>query len=174
MTMNDFDGNGAVALYSPTARTAFGVFAEHDRDSDGELYGVQANVLAKRWNNFDSQANAYFLSGWGITSNDDPGGYVGSQIDWENRRYFVSYENRYSFAKDIREEFSHKARLGIAPYIAEAGALHSWLMLQVDHMPEDENNWRVTPLVRLFKGDYLGEAGISNRGEILFNFNINF
>jgi hypothetical protein len=47
-------------------------------------------------------------------------------------------------------------------------------MLQVDHMPEDKDHWTVTPLLRLFKGPVLGELGISNHGETLFNFTATF
>lgn len=174
MTMNDPTSNAATLLYSPTARFALGPFVEHYRETDGELYGLQANFLAHRWNNPDSQGNIYLLSGFGITSEDDGGGYVGMEADWEDRRYYVSYENRYTFADDVKEEYQQKARIGIAPYVAEYGGVHTWLMLQTDHMPEDKDTWTVTPLVRVFTGPYLGEAGVSNRGEFLFNLTITY
>jgi hypothetical protein len=174
MTMNDPWTNSAMLLYSPTATFALGPFVDHYRDTDGELAGLQMNWLAKRWNNRDSQGNLFVLSGLGAANDGgdiNPGGYLGLEGDWEDRRYYVSYENRYTAAgEDVKDEFQQKARIGIAPYVAEAGHLHTWLMLQADHMPEDEDHWTVTPLVRLFKGAYLGEAGISNRGEFLFNF----
>lgn len=178
MTMNDPDTNSAMLLYSPTAWLALGPFVEHYRDTDGELSGLQVNWLAKRWNLPDSQGNFYVLSGLGVANDDshmNPGGYLGIEADWEDRRYFVSYENRYTAAgDDVRDEYRQKARVGIAPYVAEAGALHTWLMLQAEHMPESDDKFTVTPLVRLFKGAYLGEAGISNRGEFLFNFTATF
>lgn len=175
MTMNDFGSNGASVLYSPTATTAIGPFADYYRDTDETLAGLQFNWLAHRWNNPDSQGNLFLLSGAGATSEGGAGGYLGMEADWEDRRYYVSYENRYTDAgEDVKQEFQQKARIGIAPYVAEAGQLHTWLMLQVDHTPEDDHNWRATPLVRLFKGAYLGEAGVSNRGEFLFNLTATF
>lgn len=174
MTANDGDINHASVMYSPTAYFAIGSFIDHYRDTDGELYGLSANWLAKRWNNPDSQGNFYFLSGLGMTSEDDAGGYIGMEAGWEDRRYYVSYENRYTFADDVKEEFQQKARVGIAPYVAEYGGLHTWLMLQVDHMPEGRDHFTATPLIRLFKGDYLAEAGISSEGDILFNLTVTY
>ncbi|HYD17812.1 MAG TPA: hypothetical protein VEF76_04975 [Patescibacteria group bacterium] len=178
MTSNDGYDNGASLLYSPTATTAIGPFLNHYRGTDAELAGLQFNWLARRWNNPDSQGNFYFLSGLGV-SNDDgharPGGFAGLEADWEDRRFYVSYENRYTAAgDDVKEEFQQRGRVGVAPYVAEAGSLHSWLMLQLDHAPEDENNWRLTPLLRVFKGDYLAEAGISTDGHALFNLMITY
>lgn len=177
MTMNDPWSNSAMLLYSPTATLAFGPFLEYTRDSDGELFGLQANWLAKRWNNPGSQGNLYFLSGWGFANDGDdldPGGYAGIEADWEDRKYYISYENRYSFAPNVKEEYQQKARVGIAPYVAEYGGFHTWLMLQVDHMPEEGDSWTATPLVRVFKDIYQGELGISDKGEILLNFTVTY
>lgn len=178
MTMNDPWSNSAMLLYSPTATTAIGPFIEHYRDTDGELAGLQFNWLAKRWNNPDSQGNIYLLTGAGMANDDGDarmGGYIGTELDWEDRRYYISYENRYTAAgEDVKEEYQQKARIGIAPYVAEFGSLHTWLMLQVDHMPEDKDHVTLTPLVRLFKGPVLGELGISNHGETLFSLTATF
>jgi len=90
--------------------------------------------------------------------------------DWENRRFFTSYENRYTEAGEIDDFYQQSARVGFAPYEGDYGDLHTWLMLQVEHMPEADNNFTVTPLVRLFKDVHLFEAGMNNRGEVLFNY----
>lgn len=177
MTTNDPWSNSAMLLYSPTARFSLGPFIDHYRETDGELFGLQANYLANRWNNPDSQGNLFLLSGWGVASahdDEDLGGYVGLEADWEDRRYYVSYENRYTFANDAKEEYQQKARVGIAPYVAEYGGLHTWLMLQADHMPEGDDKWTATPLVRIFKGAYLGEFGLSDDGKFLFNFTVTY
>lgn len=178
MTNNDSFENTVSAMYSPTATYSIGPFISHYRDTEGELAGMQFNWLAKRWNNPDSQGNLYFLSGLGLANDDGDaraGGYAGIEADWEDRRYYVSYENRYTAAGEaVKQEFQQKARIGIAPYVAEAGCLHSWLMLQADHTPEGRDNWTVTPLLRFFKGDYLAEAGMSTRGQALFNLAITY
>lgn len=177
MATNDGQNNALMLLYSPTAAFSFGPFAEHNRQSDGTLYGLQANYLVRRWNARDSQGNFYFLSGWGMARNEgdlDPGGYAGIEADWEDRKYYVSFENRYTFANNVQEEYTQKARIGFAPYVADYGALHTWFMLQADHRPENKDSFTLTPFVRLFKGTSLGEVGVSDKGDLLFNFTITY
>ena len=178
MTMNDGDKNSAHIHYSPTAKTSVGYKFEYWRDKEFTLNAVQMNNLLKRWNKKDSQANLYLKSGLGVAYSDEgdfdgetsPAGFTGIAADWENRRFFTSYENRYTEAGEIDDFYQQSARVGFAPYEGDYGDLHTWLMLQVEHMPEADNNFTVTPLVRLFKDVHLLEAGMNNRGEVLFNY----
>ena len=180
MASTDKDRSSLAYLYSPTARFALGPMASFNRESDSMFAGLQANYLLKRWNNFDSQGNLYLLSALGVhglndSANDGLGGYGGFEADWEDRRYYTSYEARYRFDGDESGEFfEHKARVGIAPYVAEAGFLHTWLMLQVEHEPERDDSFTATPLVRVFQGSVLAEAGMSFDGDLLLNFDITF
>lgn len=178
MLMNDGDKNTAHIHYSPTAKTSVGYKFEYWRDRDFTLNAVQMNNLLKRWNKKDSQANLYLKSGFGVANAYDgendgetsAAGFTGIAADWEDRRYFVSYQNRYTEAGEIDDFYQQSARVGYAPYEGDYGDLHTWLMLQIDHMPEADNNFTVTPLVRFFKDVHLLEAGMNNRGEILFNY----
>ena len=95
-------------------------------------------------------------------------------MDWENRRFFTSYENRYTKAGDLKDFYMQSARVGIAPYIGDYGDLHTWAMLEVDHSPQGEDHFTVTPMVRFFKDVHLVEAGVSNRGDVLFNWVIRY
>jgi hypothetical protein len=178
MLMNDGDKNSAHVHYSPTAKTSVGYKFEYWRDKEFTLNAVQMNNLLKRWNKKDSQANLYLKSGLGVAysnegdfdSKTSAAGFTGIAADWENRRFFTSYENRYTEAGEIDDFYQQSARVGWAPYEGDYGDLHTWLMLQVEHMPEADNNFTVTPLVRLFKDVHLLEAGMNNRGEVLFNY----
>lgn len=178
MTMNDGDRHSAHLHYSPTAKTSFGYRFEYWSDREFSLHAVQMNNLLKRWNKKDSQANLYLKSGIGLAYSDEgsfesetePAGFIGFATDWEDRRFFVSYENHYTEAGKIDGFFHQNARIGIAPYVGDYGDLHTWLMLQVDHSPESDDNVTVTPLVRLFKDVHLVEAGLSSEGDILFNY----
>lgn len=178
MLMNNGEANTAHIHYSPTAKTSIGYKYEHWRDKEYDIHAVQMNNLLKRWNEKDSQANLYLKSGLGIVdgkgldydSETDMVGFTGIAADWETRRYFTSYENRYTQAGDLDDFFQQSARVGIAPYIGDYGDLHTWLMIEVDHMPENEDKFSVTPLVRLFKGAHLAEFGMSTGGEALFNY----
>ncbi len=182
MQMNDMDAHSLHIHYSPTARHSVGYKAEYWRGKDWQFHGVQLNYLLKRWNALASQANVYIKSGAGVAYSDfgafdsttEPAAFTGIAMDWEDRRYFTSYENRVYEAGDIAGFFTQKARVGIAPYIGDYGDLHTWLMLQVDHRPGSDEELTFTPLVRLFKGEYLAEAGISHDGDILANLIIRF
>ena len=173
--MNNGDANTLHLHYSPSAKYSIGYKFEHWRDRGINLNAVQLNNLIKRWNKKDSQANLYLKSGLGIadergTSESDIAGYTGLSADWEDRRYFVQYENRYTEAGDIDDFYTQSARVGWAPYEGDYGDLHTWLMLEVDHSPESENNYTVTPLIRMFKNVHLVEVGMNNHGEALFNY----
>ena len=66
--------------------------------------------------------------------------------------------------------FSQKARVGYAPYKGNYGDLHTWIMLQVENMSKTRNKIIYTPLLRIFKGDYLAEAGLASHKHFMFNF----
>jgi len=182
MLMNDGDQNSVHLDYTLTPKFSIGAFGEYWREEDFGMGGVQFNFLAKRWNKSDSQANFYLKGGIGMAYSDkgdfdhetEPAGFAGLAIDWEDRRFLTAYENRYTQAGDIDDFYMQSARVGVAPYVGEFGDLHTWLMVQVDHKPEAEDPVTVTPLVRLFKGVHLVEAGMNNHGEILFNWTIQY
>lgn len=177
MQMNDGDSNSLHIHYSPTAKYSVGYKGEYWRDEDWQFHGVQLNYLAKRWNQPHSQANLYFKTAAGVALADgesQESGFGGVAFDWESRRFFTSYENRGVYAGDIDRFFTQKARIGVAPYVGEYGDLHTWLMLQVDHNPAKADEVTFTPLVRMFKGNFLTEAGMSDKGKVLFNAVIRF
>jgi|TARA_B100001971_G_scaffold210292_1_gene235470 hypothetical protein len=178
MLMNDGDKNTAHLHYSPSAKMSLGYKFEYWRDKELKINAAQMNNLLKRWNKKDSQANIYLKSGIGIahSSNNnirtetEPVAYSGIAADWENRRYFASYENRYTDAGKIDDFYQQSARIGWAPYEGDYGDLHTWIMLQVEHSPEASDNFTITPMIRLFKDVHLVEAGMNNHGEVLFNY----
>lgn len=177
MVMNDHDYNSANIQYSPSANLSIGYTFEHWREDNYNLHAVQINNLLKRWNNPDSQGNLYLESGVGLTGKNDgvhPVAFTGITTDWEDRRFLVSYKNRYTTGQEIDDFYMQSARLGVAPYIGKYGDLHTWVMVQVDHNPSADDPVSVTPLVRLFKGTNLVEAGVSNHGKILFNWMTQF
>jgi len=160
------DNNGMYSSllvhYSPTATDSLGLLAEQNWSMDATFTGLQYTRLAKRWNAPQSQGNLYIKLGAGAADAFDGdqkvAGFAGLSADWETRRLFVSYDVRardYGFDQSV----SHAARIGVAPYVAEFGKLHTWAMLQVENHPEADNPVQVTPLLRLFEGPLLVEAG---------------
>ncbi len=180
MQMNDVDKNSLHLHYSPTAKYSIGYRGEYWREDKWQLHALQFNYLAKRWNAKKSQANLYFKTGLGTTTdqaNDtDTAAFAGLAYDWEDRRYFFSYENRfYQTKSENLSDFSmHSARVGIAPYIGQYGDLHTWLMLQVDRHSEKQDKTLITPLVRFFKNQYLVEVGVSEDRDFMFNLILRF
>lgn len=160
------DNNGMYSSllvhYSPTATDSIGLIAEQNWSMDATFTGLQYTRLAKRWNAPQSQGNLYLKLGAGVADAFEGGqkaaGFAGLSADWETRRLFVSYDVRardYGFDQSV----SHAARIGVAPYVAEFGKLHTWAMLQVENHPEADNPVQVTPLLRFFEGPLLVEAG---------------
>ena len=173
MTMNDVDVNSAHIHYSPTAKTSIGWRHEYYRVEEANADYVQVNYLIKRWNKPAEQANLYLKSGVGVAyedGNTEAAAFTGIAADWETRRYFVSYENRFLHADDITKSAKHAARVGIAPYIGDYGDLHTWLMLQANYDAGAQDNFSLTPLVRFFKGASLLEAGYNLDDGLMFNF----
>lgn len=178
MTMNDPDMNSVQAYYTPDPRYSFGWRHDWLRGPEAHMDALQLNVLLKRWNNPSSQGNLYFRPGAGIAWDGDGSTeaavYGGIGADWEDRRYYASYENEFLAAGDIERTARHKARVGVAPYVGGAGDLHTWLMLQADYEPGGDDGFSVTPLVRMFKGTVLGEAGVNLDGGVFFHLMLTY
>lgn len=173
MMMNDVDNNSLHIHYSPTAKYSIGWRHEYLRGPEAHVDSLQLNNLLKRWNMPEAQANLYLKSGLGYAyggGNSDPAAFTGLAADWENRRFFTSYENRFFWAGDTDRYAQHKARVGVAPYEGDYGDIHTWLMLQTDYDAGKKDNFSLTPLVRLFKGADLLEAGYNLDKGLLFNY----
>lgn len=182
MLENDSSRHAVDIGHTFTRDFAAGVLAEHWREEDWTFGGVQASYLIKRWNFPEAQANIYLNGGAGVAHSDagafdnrnDPAGFVGIMADAEDRRFYVSYKNRYTNAGEIAEFFDQSARVGITPYIGDYGDVHTWLMFQVDHRPWSQDQYVATPLVRFFWHDYLAEVGWSDDDQFMFNLTVTY
>lgn len=178
MQRNNFYESRLHLHYSSSAFNSFGVVLEDGHQVDSKYAALQWNHLLKRRNTRHSQANLYLKTQLGVLDLFDQeklAATIGLAGDWETRRYFTSYEARYREADNLNDRnFKQEARIGIAPYVAEYGNWHTWLMLQVDHLPNAEDEVVVTSLVRLFKGNFLFEAGISDDQDALFNWIVRY
>ncbi len=179
MVHNDGTQHGIELDYTITPKTAFGLHSLYDTEGDYQMHTVQMNNLLWRGNYPDAQANLFLMTGIGYAQTDgaqeqSAAAHIGIEADWENRRVYTLYENRYLEAGDVDRKFTQKARLGVAPYVANSGALHTWLILQGEHTPASDDNFTITPMVRLFKNTNLVEAGVSEDGDILFNWTHQF
>ena len=168
--------------YTVTPALSLGWRTEWDRREGFVLNAPQATYLAKRWFGQNYQANIYGFAGAGLaTAVDNSGrgsnaaGFVGVLTDWETRRLFVSYRARALEAGAFGASFMQAARVGYAPYEGDTGDLHTWLMIEVDHRPKNDEPVGVTPLVRFFKDAALFEIGWSvTDNQPLANFTYRF
>jgi hypothetical protein len=174
MSMTEVDGSFVMTQVDHTLNrhVAVGAYVLTENDGDRLSGGVLANVLLMRKNTEDSQANVYLLGGvgpsWvrrttGTGRDAKASGFAGVEADWETRRIFVGALAKLSVVGDDTE-VGWRTRVGVAPYVANSGALHTWLMLQVGRSAIPGRKTEVTPLIRLFKGPVLAEAGVSHRG----------
>jgi len=160
--------------YSPSENHSLGSIFIKDREFDQELLGFQWNYLLNRKNTKKSQRNLYLTTQLGDALGFESNGWANIGIigDWETRKYFLSYGANTFYGDNFNEgEFNHSARIGIAPYIADYGSVHTWLILQLENRPERENELLVTPVIRLFRGDYLFEIG-ANTNSLVVNTTI--
>ena len=182
MLKNDGNVNRIHTHFSPTHKFSLGFNGEYWHDEEFMLNTFQINNLIKRWNKRNSQANFYIKSGFGFAYSDKAefdgevkiSGFSGISFDWENRSYFLKYQNRYTEAGGIYNAFSQSITLGLAPYEGDFGDLHTWLMLNIKHQPEKKNNYEITPFIRFFKSFHLFELGLNDKGKFLYNYIIRF
>ena len=179
---SDRQASSALVHYTPAPSWSIGLRTEVNRDNDYAIYSVHPTFLAKRWFGKDYQGNLYFHGGIGVASgvdgnplSDETAIYGGIMVDWETRSLFAGYRSRYLDAGHFGDQFMHAARVGYAPYEGDSGDLHTWLMLEIDHRPEEEVPITATPLVRLFKGPLLLEVGYNlTVNQPLLNFTYRF
>jgi len=177
--LNNGDRSSLLTHYSLTAHDAIGLYTERNWEEDVTFTGLQYNRLVKRWNAPGSQANIYAKFGAGQANPFGPrnaklSGFAEVSIDWETRRWFTEYKLR---ARDYADNQTvvHNARIGVAPYIGDAGDLHTWFMLQVNNIPESDTPIRTTPLLRFFKGTQMVELGYTlEKSEWLANWIVRF
>lgn len=178
----DRQSTSALIHYSPSAAYSLGVKADWDRDSDILFTGLQGTWLANRWFGEDHQANLYFWGAAGLAqgvgsseSGDEAAGQIGVMADWETRRLYISYRASARDYGKLDSSAMQAARIGFAPYIGDTGELHTWFMVEVDNRPDDNEPIGVTPLIRLFYGSAMFEAGWSlTDDQPLLNFQYRF
>lgn len=182
MLKNDDSQNSAHIHYTLDTQHSLGLRLRYDREGDFTFTGAQLNRLVKRWNKPDSQANLYGRIAIGqvfdnldnsemrVKRETDEGLFLGISGDWETRRYFVSAAAEHWESGRFGEYSSFHSRLGIAPYVANTGALHTWIMVEGHHRPESQDKMAATALLRFFKGPSLLEVGIDDQGEPLLNY----
>jgi hypothetical protein len=156
--------------YSVTNRYSLGIssFYREGKDSTATFGLGQFNYLLKRWNELDSQANVNLSLGLGgrHDSRDDGAlaGYGALEADYETRRLYTQLSAETLQSEGSVQFNRIRGRIGFTPYVAPFDALQTWVVLQVDEMPEMDESSRVTPLLRFFYNNFVLEVGASLEG----------
>jgi hypothetical protein len=141
------------------------------------LYLPQFDVLAKRWNAREFQANLYGYAGFGKAELNHASGSAwlgGAEADAESRDLFVSGKAEWMNAT-LGPNFDHyEFRAGVAPYEAEFNEIAAWLMVQVQYHPSLVRKNSVTPFARFFYRNVLWEVGMSLDGDSMTNLMFHF
>ena len=170
------DKTQAVVHYTPVRVWSLGYRYLFRQSHQIESHSLQNNFLVHRFNQPESQANISLQASLGNAQQAlhdvKPSYDLGLMLDWEDRRFLLSYQNRYSFYAEPFDLFEHTARIGIAPYVGAYGDVHTWLMLQVDQESLQAKTWLLTPLVRLFYSVHLAEIGYNLEGDFLLNYTL--
>ncbi len=179
MQENDETGHTLSLDYTVDPSLAVGLYAkkEENQRKDFETIGPQVNYLVKRWNMPDGQANIFSMTGVGVSryhGDNEASAWQSILADYETRRVFTSYEIRGMYAGDLEKSVWQRARVGVAPYLANYDDLNTWFMVQVDHHPAKDDTLVVTPLVRFFYKTTLVEAGYSSNNHVMFNWVLQF
>ncbi len=181
MTWNSKEMSDWMFTHSFTSKTSLAARYLRLQTEDGErtFYIPQVNFLLKRWNELDSQANIYLSLGHGgekINSSFKNTSSAAIEADWESRKYYVSFREDaiISHKNSDRNIYQSKVRAGFAPYLAEFDEMNTWFILQADMGNKMEDEFKLTPFIRLFYHNVLTEFGVSSKGDAQFNFMVHF
>lgn len=165
--------------YSLTRRYAVGVSDINIRRDGSRVNFVtpQFNYLLARRNELESQSNLYIWGGPGWRSyrgDDSVSGLAGFQADYETRRIYTLFSGETLQSSSDLDFSRLRYRAGFAPYLASYEGFHTWIIGQVDYMPDYGDRFRVTPLLRFFYNNILFEAGSSTDGDVSVNLILHF
>ena len=138
---------------------------------------IQANSLLKRWNEADTQGNVYLSVGAGTSRREDhdaPAAFAAFQADHESRWHILMVEGSGLVSEGHPGLWRWEARAGLAPYLAEFDEPASWLILSLQGNPGMRKDLSLTPLIRVFYKNVLGEAGAGLGGDWMLNFMVHF
>lgn len=181
MSNNTESMNDVMVAYSVKSNLALG--ASYLGMEGSDFYLARANMLLKRWNNFDSQGNIYFVLGTGMEVFEKSSGPVHQaeiMMDWEDRDYYISLDHLY-LNRDaklnplIAEDHLHytKVRAGLSPFVGEYTGLNVWFILQAEKY-NTSDEVLLSQLFRFYIKNTLWEVGATFKGGFVFNYMLHF
>ena len=140
---------------------------------------LSGNLLLKRWNAENLQANIYM--NFGLGQSDFSGkstalGYGLVQFDIEDRKYYFLSKHEQLLDEKQTDFKQSTVRLGFTPYLDGFEGIHSWLILEYQHLEfaGGDRQEQLTPFLRIFYRNLLFEIGQSLKGMTMFNYITHF
>lgn len=175
-------------VYSPNWYTGLGL--ETERTQEHYTLLGRTSLLTWRGNFPDLQSNFYLSAAagkkWFIKKNNQPvhGNQTTSSLaqwsaewDAEDREYYGRIKYAQLFESDKFRADETLARIGFAPYKAQADEPAIWAMLEWKSETVDAfqtARHEITPLMRFFYKNALFEMGSSLSGKFAFNYMYHF
>ena len=139
-----------------------------------EFAEVNYTRLVKRWNAEHSQANVWFVGGFGPVRGT---GFSGSRTmlapglsaDYETARIYVSATARLYRASGINHDYG-AVRAGFSFYETDYDETQPWLIVEARRMRGLSDSTEITPMLRFINKRYFIETGISSNRQARFNF----
>lgn len=153
--------------FSPDSAAALNLIELERKDSTLKFVLPQINHKFFRRNAPESQANLYGSLGLGGVRREgdsDIAGVASFQADYETRRIYTLLAGEHLQTDGLNLN-RFRYRFGVAPYLADFEDLNTWLIGQVEYTPQLDEEWTITPMVRLFYHNYLVEVGASLDGD---------
>ena len=175
MTWNQAFLNESWLTYSYTEKRAVAfryMRVVTDDDEVNNFYMPQYDLLLKRWNGQDYQANIYTYAAIGVQHRPTRTGTAvlgGVEADWETRKYFIQGKSEFMGSDIDTGMEKYEFRLGVAPYESEFDEVGSWLMLQYQSHSWLSKKQALTPLARFMYKSVLWELGTSFEGDYMSN-----
>ncbi|MCY4524059.1 MAG: hypothetical protein OXB84_04900 [Halobacteriovoraceae bacterium] len=137
------------------------------------------NLVLKRWNGSNYQANLYTILGAGrsdISGSTQDAGLGVFQFDIEDRKYYFLTKYAHIQNPDDAELKQTTVRIGLAPYVGGFDDIHSWFILewQKNNIINSKVDEDVTSYLRFFYENVLFEIGYSFDGNAKFNYITHF
>jgi hypothetical protein len=154
-------------------------FASSESPAVERITYARLNLLARRWNLSDAQANVFVWGGLGgATGNRFSetafAGNAGAQFDYETRRIYASLKTDWQHTADFEHRID-TLQLGLAPYKHDYNGVATWFVYQArDYTGGLYRGVEQALLLRLFKGGAWIEAGITNTHHLQAMVMVNF
>ncbi len=169
-------------FYAPAYWWSAGVsdgFMTSDDKSRRHEYGyLQGNLLLKRWNLPDAQANLFASAGAGNATGKDFSGTVAAQRytlqgDYETRRVYASFKVDAHTSSKYFDRYD-TLQLGWSPYAHDYDELAVWFVAQVKKYRGMDDKTEGGAFLRLFKGNIWVELGMNERRKSQMMLMINY